>query len=127
VNSSVSETAAQAELPPGAWDLCMVVVSEPGELIAGTDYYSGVGGRTRYGPAWVIGGRAKSEPVALYDTRAEAKELYELLAGQEGKLWAKKEARLRRIAELEAEEAGGGSSRPEPSSGKRSGMSRGAA
>lgn len=101
----IREMLANVELPLGVTDVCMAVEHTPGSKIAGTDLWSGLGGHTRYGPAFVINGRETTAPVALFDTQLEARYAYALLAGEEGELWARKEARRARIAEIEAAEA----------------------
>jgi hypothetical protein len=143
--AEIAATAASVVLPDGVTDLCMVVDVTKGESFPdGTP--KGIGVETRYGPAWVIDGRGKSAPIALYASPYDARDLYDLIAGPEGELWQRRERRRQRIAELEAAEAaaaeeakseaktlkrlarrgvdvaeatGGGSSRRERSSSKR--------
>lgn len=92
--------AAGVVVPPGATDVVMVVDHTPGGMLPnGTP--NGLGGQTRYGPAFFIDGRKADEPIALFDTQAEARQLLKLIAGPEGELWQRKEARRQRITELE--------------------------
>lgn len=92
--------AAGVVVPPNATDVVMAVEHTPGGTLPnGTP--NGLGGKTRYGPAFFIGGLRPGEPIALFSTQAEARELLALIAGPEGELWQRKEARRRRIAELE--------------------------
>jgi hypothetical protein len=100
----IEAIAAAVVLPEGATDLCMVVAHEPGgKMPDGSP--SGIGGSTRFGPAWVIDGRAKSEPIALLDKQADARALLRLIAGEEGELWQRRVRRRERIAALDAAEA----------------------
>lgn len=101
----IHEMLANVVLPSGVTDVCMVVEHTPGTKIPGTDYPSGLGGHTQYGPAFVVDGRITTAPVALFDTQVEARYAHAFLAGEEGELWARKEARRARIAEIEAAEA----------------------
>lgn len=101
----IHEMLTNVVLPSGVTDVCMVVEHTPGTKIPGTDYPSGLGGHTQYGPAFVVDGRITTAPVALFDTQVEARYAHALLAGEEGELWARKQARQARIAELEAAEA----------------------
>lgn len=91
-------------LPEGITDIKMVTVHVPGGTLPnGTP--NGLGGVTKYGPAWVLHGRLTSEPVALFESQADAVELYSLI--EEGELWARKQKRLQAIAAVEAAEAEG--------------------
>jgi hypothetical protein len=102
VEATILEAAA---IPNACTDVCMVVEHTPGALIPGTPYSSGTGGKTQFGPAWVTRGRETSAPIALFDTLLEARHALDMLAGPDSELWLRKEARRRRIAEMEAAEA----------------------
>lgn len=100
----LDEIAATVVLPSGTTDLYMHVHHEPGGKIPGTDYPNGLGGKTTYGPAPIIDGRERGAPFFL-GTMGEARYLFGRLDGEEGELWQRREARRRRIAELDAAEA----------------------
>lgn len=144
------EAIAQAVvLPEGATDLVMVVHGTEGARLP-SGHFSGVGGSTQFGPAWLMDGLKPSAPIALFDNQKDARALFALIAGPEGELWARRERRQARIEEMDAAEAaaeaaakqaakdvkigikqaarqasrGSGSSRPAPSSEKRSASTR---
>jgi hypothetical protein len=96
--------AMTVELPGGVTDVCMTVVVERGGKLDNGDP-DGKGGSTKFGPAWVLEGRRKSEPIALYESQKDALALHAALAGEEGELWQRKQRRLAAIAAAEAAEA----------------------
>ena len=149
--AELDEIASAVALPDGVTDIAMAVDHIHGSKIAGTELWSGLGGETRYGPQFIINGRERPHPPLFLGTMAEARYLFTRLAGEEGELWQRREHRRLRIIEIEAAEAaalaeakvtakeekrltrkgvnvkeatGGGSSRREPSSAKRSGSTR---
>lgn len=99
----LDELVANVVLPSGTTDLYMHVHVTPGGKIPGTDYPNGLGGKTEYGPAPFIDGRIHGAPFFL-GSLAEARYAFAKLDGEEGELWARREARRARIAELEARE-----------------------
>lgn len=141
-------------LPDGTTDLYMHVDHTPGGKIPGTDYPNGLGGVTRYGPAPVLHGREMGAPFFLgtmaearytfAQLAGEEGELWqrrerrrlrileieaaETAAAEEAKLEAKAQAKTMRRAKKAgvdlSEAVGGGSSRRERSSAKRSGSTR---
>jgi len=93
--------AQEAILPGDVTDVIMVARHDHGEKLPNGDW-SGLGGHTTFGPAWVLGGRLQSEPIALFDSQKDARELYQMLVGDEGELWQRKQRRLDAIAAAEA-------------------------
>ncbi len=100
----IVQIAQDAILPGMVTDLCIVVEATPGEKLPDGSW-SGRGGHTQYGPAWITEGRHKGEPIALFDDIRDAFELFEMLVGEEGELWQRKQRRLDAIAIAAAEEA----------------------
>ena len=125
----ILEVALAAEVPSHVSDACMVVVVGRGGKLDNGDP-DGKGVTTQYGVAWLTEGKHKSEPIALYESQADALALYKALVGEEGELWDRKRRRreanaaaeaAEAAAEAEAKESGGGSPRRRRSSVKRSG------
>ncbi len=108
----IVQIAQDAILPSMTTDLCIVVESTPGEKLPDGSW-SGRGGHTQYGPAWITEGRIKSEPIALFDDMKDAFELFQMLVGEEGELWQRKQRRLDAIAMAAAAEAAAMSLTPE--------------
>jgi hypothetical protein len=81
MNAVELERIARSTIPPiKATGLCLVVDHEPGGVLA-NGAPSGMGGRTRFGPAWIIDDRVKSRPIALFDRQADAHRLLSILRG----------------------------------------------
>lgn len=95
--------AEGAVLPEGVTDIRMTAVHTHGEKLPNGDW-RGIGGRTQFGPVWVIGGRLDSPPIHLFDHMKDALELHRMLRGEEGELWQRKQRRLDAIAAAEAAE-----------------------
>lgn len=81
MNAVELERIASSTIPPvKATGLCLVVDQEPcGVLVSGAP--SGIGGRTRFGPAWIIDAHRKSAPIALFERQADAHRLLAMLRG----------------------------------------------
>lgn len=148
-DAELREIALAAVPPSGTLDCVAYVEHTPGGTLPnGTP--NGLGGHTRYGAAW-FDGLKTSAPIALFDDQKDAYRLINLITGEEGELWARKQARRERIAQIEAAEAaaaaeakeqakalgklarkgvdiaeatGGGSRRPSRSSERPSGSTR---
>src|SRR5688572_23868954 len=75
------EAIARELVPPvGVNGVCAVVENEPGGCLA-SGQPNGIGGRTRYRAAWVIGGR-RSVPVGpAFERQRDAYRLIDLMAG----------------------------------------------
>jgi len=124
------ELARGVVLPEECTDVVIVVDHEPGEKLP-EGSWSGKGGRTRFGPAFVVRGRETQAPFALFESQRDAFELHALVAGEEGELWQRKQRRRQRVIEMEAAEReaeseaklarGGGSPRPSRSSARPTG------
>lgn len=98
------EIASQATPPSGTLDVVACVTHTPGGKIPGTDYPNGLGGKTQYGAAWFDGLKDTGPIGQWFDSQADAYELIRMLTGEEGELWQRKQARLERIAAIEAAE-----------------------
>lgn len=150
----IDELMASVVLPDGITDLRMHVDHTPGGKIPGTDYPNGLGGVTRYGPAPLIRGREFGEPFflgtmaegryafdrlngpegELWHRREQrrrriaemeaAEAASEAAAKAEAKDQAKTLRRARKAGVDISEATGGGSSRRERSSAKRSASMR---
>lgn len=102
-DAELREIALAAVPPSGTMDCVAYVEHTPGGTLPnGTP--NGLGGHTRYGAAW-FDGLKTSEPFALFDNQKDAFRLINLVTGEEGELWRRKEVRRARIAELDAAEA----------------------
>lgn len=96
------EIALAAVPPSGTLDCVAYVEHTPGGTLPnGTP--NGLGGHTRFGAAW-FDGLKTSEPIALFDNQKDAYRLIGMITGEEGELWRRKQARLERIAQIEAAE-----------------------
>ena len=103
--AEIAKDAQEAVLPSGVTDVRLAAFHTVGERLPSGDF-SGLGGKTLYGPVWMIdGGITIGEPIALYEHQRDASALYEALVGPEGELWQRKQRRLEAIAAAEAAEA----------------------
>jgi hypothetical protein len=102
-DAELEEIALTATPPSGTLDVAIVVEHTMGGLLPnGTP--NGLGGSTRYGVGW-FDSLHVSAPVAMFDSMKDAMRLANMLAGEEGELWSRKQARKAKIAEIEAAEA----------------------
>lgn len=73
---------ARSTIPPvGATMAVAVVEHEPGGKLANGGP-SGLGGRTRYGAAFLVDGRTRTAPIALFDRQRDAFTLVRILNGE---------------------------------------------
>jgi hypothetical protein len=102
VTPNEMRAVAMAEVPPsGTLDVTGYVEhTMGGELPNGTP--NGLGGSDRFGASW-FDGLKSAGPIAglLFDTPREAHAFVAALKGEGTELWERKEARRRRIAEVE--------------------------
>lgn len=72
---------ARTVIPPVGASMAIAVVDhEPGGKLS-NGFPSGIGGRTRFGVAFLVEGRLKSAPIALFERQSDALHLVGIING----------------------------------------------